>query len=549
LTPIGKAGSALKALGALVLPVAPGPRTLPGLGPAARWALRAAVLAATLAALGGVNYALELNRLLVPPHRSLGHFWLPLLFLLLYGLCATGWWLWSQLGPGREEDGFPDVEAAWGEAVRALDRAGVDLGEAPLFLVLGRPQGSLDALFDAAEVRFPVRGEPRRDDAPVRVFAAREAIFVACPGASILGRLSLIPPPPDPAGRDAAGVDPEGESGFMTFGAFGLAPVVGPGIATLAQAAGRGPGQYLPEELEMLGRLAVAGQAHAGGEAVRATPADEARDKAEFDLQEARLRHLARLIARDRRPFCPINGILVLIPVAATDNDHQATRVGLLCRRDLAAIREATQVRCPAYVMVCDLEFLPGFRDLIGRLPEDQRRRRMGQRFPLLPDVDAAALPALLEGALRWIAHNQLPARVDSLWRVEGDGEASAAEAVRGNVRLYQLLHQIRERQARLARVLTRAVITDGTPTTMLGGCYLAGTGPDARNERAFIPGVFRRLVETQDLVSWTPELLAREAGYRRWARIGYVALGLLTASCVGLIVYALALAGRASPP
>ena len=164
----------------------------------------------------------------------------------------------------------------------------------------------------------------------------------------------------------------------------------------------------------------------------------------------------------------------------------------------------------------------------------------MGQRFPLIPDVEPSAIPGLLESAVKWIAHKQLPARVDSLWRVEAAEGPSMAEAVRGNVRLYQLLRQVRERQARLGRVLSRAVLGDEAHPVMLGGCYLAGTGADPRAEQAFLPGVFRRLTESQDLVSWTPELLEQEARHARWARAGYLALAALVALCAALIVFML---------
>ena len=241
-------------------------------------------------------------------------------------------------------------------------------------------------------------------------------------------------------------------------------------------------------------------------------------------------------MARDRRPFCPINGILLLIPITATNTEQSASLAGQLCRRDLDSVRQSMQVRCPIFALVCDLENLPGFRDLIERLPDDQKRRRMGQRFPFIPDIDRASLPARLEDAIRWIAHRLLPAQVTTLWQVETVSGLAMADALRGNIRLYQLLQQVRERYPRLARILAHAVLADETQPAMLGGCYLAGTGPNFRSEQAFIPGVFRRLVESQDLVSWSPELIARENRYSRWARTGFIGLIFLVAACVVLM-------------
>ncbi len=529
----------IKRVGGLVLPMFANARDFAGLGPAAVWVLRLLALVVTLAVLGVINFALGLHRLLEPPVNFLGHLWLPLLFLLLYVFGWLAWWLWKQLGQEREGVSFPDIERAWSEAVQALERAGIRLSDTPLFLILGRPQGSEGVLFDGAELALKVRGQPARDDAPIRVYASREAIYVTCAGASVLGLTALVVEPTEDEGL-AEVADDEGD--FKTFGVGAAAGSEGEAEAEIlarARAAGRGPGQLLEDELRALGRLASDRGADPSGIFRMPGPVQ---DKAAVELQEARLRHLGRLIARDRRPYCPINGILLLIPIASTNSDNSATRVGLLCHHDLAAVRDSMQVRCPVFAMVCDLENLPGFGELIARLPEDERRRRMGQRFPLMPDVEPAALPAIFDSGVNWIASKQFPARVDSLWRVEsgsGDG-LTMAEAVRGNVQLYQLLEQIRRRLRRLGRVLTHTVMTDGKPSTMLGGCYLAGIGTDPRTEQAFVPGVFRRLTENQDFVSWTPEQLAKEANDSRKVQFGYTVLGVLTLLVVALIAYAL---------
>jgi IcmF-related N-terminal domain len=551
LNPIKRVLAGLRKIGGLVLPIFADPGDFVGLGPGALWGLRLLALVLTLVVLAAINILSELHRFLEPPVGLdfLGSLWLPLLFLLIYVFCGLAWWLWSQFGPESDGATFPDIERAWREAVQSLERAGIGLNEMPLFLVLGRPQGPEGALFDGAELQLQVRGQPSREDSPLRVYASREAIFVTCPEASALGGQSTAL---ESSEFEAPAPSAE-EAEFMTFDVAGAAlrgPDVAASILARARVAGRGPNQLLEEELRALGRIATERDESRGSEGPGvANRPSQARQKAAVELQEARLRHLARLIARDRRPYCPVNGILLLIPIAATNTEQGTTRVGLICRRDLAAIREAMQVRCPVFAMVCDLENLPGFRELIGRLPDDQRRRRMGQRFPLIPDIEPSALPGVFESGVQWIAHKQLPSRVDSLWRVEVGSELTMAEAVRGNVRLYQLLQQVRERHRRLGRLLSRAVLIDGLPAVMLGGCYLAGTGPDPRSQQAFLPGVFRRLIETQDFVAWTPETLAREASDNRKVRIGYCVLGVLTAVSAALVVYALAFANRGASP
>ena len=46
----------------------------------------------------------------------------------------------------------------------------------------------------------------------------------------------------------------------------------------------------------------------------------------EVELLSSRLKYLCRLIVRDRQPYCPANGILLLIPLAATDSEPRQRR-------------------------------------------------------------------------------------------------------------------------------------------------------------------------------------------------------------------------------
>ena len=516
------------------------------MNPVVRWVLHLAVLSLVLIGLWLLNRWLDLGRLLVPPHPSLRDLWLPSLFLLVYVLSWLGWWLWAQLGPEQESPVFPDIDRAWDEAVRALDQANIDLTEAPLFLVLGRPRGTDEALFQGAQLRLQVSGLPRRADSPLHVYASREGIYVACPGAALLGKQSALmaaEPEDGDQGEDLATVvASEGGADAASNEFATLTVSSGSGsakameqIIARAREQGRNLADLGEEEKRALSVLLADRDQSEGAAEPSRSHASVLKNRAEADLQTARLLHLCRLITRDRRPFCPINGILLLIPLAATRGDEEASQVGLICQRDLATVREATQVCCPVVALVCELETLPGFRELIARLPEGQRDRRMGQRFPLVPDLAPGKIGPMIESGVVWIGGVLVPKLVDRLWTVETPGQSTTADAVRGNVRLYELLRQIRGRMLRLSRVLIRACASDGDRVEMLGGCYLAGTGTDPASEQAFIPGVFRRLSEYQDFVAWTPGAVKEDATYLAWTRYGYIALAVLTLACLAL--------------
>src|SRR5207248_7629746 len=103
--------------------------------------------------------------------------WLPLLFLLVYLALWTGWWIWKLLRAEPEASHFPDIDEAWDLAVRALAHAGMRPGDLPLFLILGRPSGPEEVLFDAAQMNLVVKQAPA-GPAPLHVYATHDAIYV-----------------------------------------------------------------------------------------------------------------------------------------------------------------------------------------------------------------------------------------------------------------------------------------------------------------------------------------------------------------------------------
>ena len=407
----------------------------------------------------------------------------------------------------------------------AIHRAGIDVTDPPLFLVFGRSPGNEGPLFDATHFPLMVKQAPPRMDAPLHVYANRDCIFVTCPDASLMGRHAAIlageaegPTPGSPLGDGGGGnFDPN-----KTLIPQGHALDV-QAVLTRAREQGRDP-QHLTEDENQEIRAILA--AAAAEEAQRQGKARQMllKNTAEVERLTARLKHLCRLIVRDRRPYCPANGLMVIIPAAATDSDEDANQTSTLIQKDLGAAREVLQVYCPVMSLVGDLESVPGFEEFMQRFPETQRQRRVGQRFPYLPDLEPAELEAKMDEAGHWICHALVPSWVYKLFRVERPGSDSLQNAVEGNVQLYQFLSQMRARQKRLSRILGRGLVADSSTPPMFGGCYIAGTGRNPR-QQAFVEGVFQRLLQDQSFVSWTQEATAGEANYYRWTRIGYIGL------------------------
>jgi type VI protein secretion system component VasK len=271
-------------------------------------------------------------------------------------------------------------------------------------------------------------------------------------------------------------------------------------------------------------------------EAVRPGRPELLKNTPEVERLRARLSYLGRLLARDRRPYCAVNGLLALVPFAAVETEAAAAEAATLGQLDLTTARDALGVDCPVFALVCDLEAAPGLAAFLRRLPAERRQRLLGYALPLVPDVPAGEVPGLVEAATTWLGR-ALARLVYRLLRTEEQPGESAWDAARDNAALFRFANAFLQRENELARLLARFAVLDGGQRLLYGGCYLAATGADPETEQAFAPGVFRLLVENQNHVAWTPPALAEEASYQTWTTYGYLAIAAFVL-LVGLYLY-----------
>src|SRR5262249_49991690 len=94
----------------------------------------------------------------------------------------------------------------------------------------------------------------------------------------------------------------------------------------------------------------------------------------------------------------------------------------------------------------------------------------------------------------------------------------------------------------RLSRILALGVARgkeDGE-APLFGGCYIGGTGAEKDRDQGFVAGVFRRLTEEEDKVSWTTLALEEEANCRRMTGLTQVVFVVLSVAVVSLLGYAI---------
>jgi hypothetical protein len=253
-----------------------------------------------------------------------------------------------------------------------------------------------------------------------------------------------------------------------------------------------------------------------------------------LDLHTARLRHVCSLIANARRPFCGLNGVLAVFSLAGADTDEDAVETGACLLDDLATVRDSVQVYVPVLALVTGLEQVEGFDTFVGVIPPNDLRRRLGQRFPLVPDLEPNEIPGMVLDGVGWIGATMFPNLALGGWKVEVPEQLELNDALRTNADLYRFLEEIESRLERVARGLTRG----GTYPRALSGCYVAGTGTDSARDQAFLPGVLVRLTEEQDHVAWTDAALDEDDRYARMTSTGYIALAVVAALGVAAIAY-----------
>jgi hypothetical protein len=448
--------------------------------------------------------------------------WLPFVILLSLLIFGMLWWLWKLAGEERRVSQFPDIDWAWDEAALGLRKAGLSIDRLPVFLLLGQPANGIGSFFQAARTSFAIADIPRRPDAPVKVYATSEAIYVTCPGTSLLARLSselTARSRPQTVVASGAGADGSETAGQATStqpapaAEAGSEPVPAEGTATATSLA-------------TPATTAVLAEPRATSVAASARPSVLSRAE-EVEVFDERLRHLCGVIARARRPFCPANGILALVPYAGTDDDSQARQVGTACHLDLKAIRNALGISCPVFTVLTDMEQARCFSRLIRAYSADPRYRLLGRSFPLVPDMDIPERVHLMENGMDWVCQGLISPMVYRLLQIVSPNGAEDASTVRSNAELFQLLSETNERWRRLGRILGRIISLDSQGDLMLGGAYLAATG-ETDGDQAFVASALQTLAENQNFVSWTTDSLRADRSESRRAllcNLGFLAV------------------------
>ena len=424
---------------------------------------------------------------------------------------------------------FPEIENAWNEGVAELVRRGFDLHRTPLYLVLGSESSLKDQyLFAASGLDFAFTHFPKGRGLPLRWYASEDAIFVVLTHVGCLSDLA----------RSASDVVSSRRVEV---------PVKGPSAASVGVSATCWPGEdeSLVGDMDsgVMKAAAPARSADVGysgtlnledsvvattaplaaGQGKRGQPQLIAPSRDRVDLEQRKLTFLCRLANEQRRPFCPINGVLLLLPINLILLDDNGTFIRNAVQSDTSILLERFGLRFPVVPLVTGWEDDLGFQELRRRIEKHEPgavvKYRFGKGFGRGNSISDPPVKDQL-GAMCMQACRSFE---DWVYKLFKDPKSLASP---GNRSLYSLLCKVRRYlYPRLDNVVVEGLGCEDQESAplvpVMVGTYFAAAGPH-EDTRAFANKVFSRLLEVNEELEWTPDA---EAANQRYYTIGYASL------------------------
>ncbi len=444
---------------------------------------------------------------------------------------------WTQEAGER----FPDIENAWKQGLDELRRRGFELERTPLYLVLGSESSLKDQyLLTAAELPLEISHFPRERGAPLRWYAGEDAIFVvlthvgcltdlARSAAAIVTKERVQVPVQGPSNRVSASATcwPTEDESFIAAEDSGIRH---------AGAAAGGGGNVVgyAGTLNIEDSVPQYGAAAGGdkGSGRKQPPKLPAPSRETIDLERRRLAFLCRLVKGSRYPVCPINGVLMLLPlnlILADERDGALTQTAV--QTDTAVLMRQFQMRFPLVVLSTGWDEDLGFQEFVRRMGSDKAQNfRFGSRFGVGDPPLKDQLGAMCVLACR--------AFEDFIYKLFREPNALSKP---GNRALYSLLVKVRRYlQPRLDRIVAEGLGCDEPEEQdqlpLIAGCYFVAAGSH-EDTRAFAIKAFQRLYQdTVEDLEWLPAAERASGFCYILAYISLALAGVLVAAAVGAL-------------
>jgi hypothetical protein len=438
---------------------------------------------------------------------------------------------------------FPDIDFAWKQGVEALKQNGIEIGDTPIFLVIGNPDHSMSArLHQSAQISMNVQQVPE-GPAALHWYGNQDGIFLYLTEASCLSRLASMSKHVKVDSFEGKPAVPAGDAAMKTMLADGPSSAA---MRTMmsgdAPRGGSGGEQHIPmvpaggaamETMQADPNLSFSAVAPSLPAAAQSVKRKVALNSTDVNEQGARLEYVCHLLKKSRYPVCPINGLLALIPFHLVEPAKDELQSA--AQRDLAILNDHLGMRCSLTVMVNEMESEPGFQELVRRVGmENAKRQRFGKGCNLWSPAGINRLKA--------VSKHACAAFEDWTYMLfkEHDGLRKP-----GNTKLFSLLCKIRGQFAdSLAQVLAHGFGFDEERNAdaiehhfLFGGCYFAASG-DTEDRQAFVTSVFLKVMDQEAELSWTPKTIEEDDRYKLASNLVAV-LGLFGLISLGAMIWA----------
>ena len=449
------------------------------------------------------------------------------LFYLFVRLLIAG----IELFLARDLSEFEDIDSAWEAGLEALAREGFDVQWLPVFLVNGATSEQQKSLFESARLQWKVNSGGDPQSSALSFQACDEALFICLNDVGAMSRQLKRPALARGGAPVVSHADPVGQ------------PTLRPGQVHAAIEETRRPEQMQSAIVKAhspgaaaAGAMMSAPQGRFGetirpGDVAGAVTAQlasrpvilEKLSQDELRLNHRRLEYLCQRLVAERGAYCPLNGLLQVIPLRWTQSTAYEPLFAA-AGHDLQTLHDGLHLQFPVVCLHVGLEEVTGLPQFIERGKElDTRFRdsRAGSRFPAGLPIDDKSSAWVVERGLQWFR--------DWVYAEFAKNLASPQ-----NRQLYQFLCALSVRRDRLARELRMIVgeLRLSLPVR-LTGCYFTATGAEPTRQ-AFVHGVMQRLMSEQNDVAWMPEWRSRDHRLL-WLTL-FIAL--MTISVLALDVY-----------
>lgn len=451
---------------------------------------------------------------------------LPILFLIAFATPVVVYFgVKIFLAPPKSP--FPDIDLAFEAGINALAKNGIQIKEAPVYLVLGTPDSKVVKKLMRASGRQFDFSHTTADGQALHWYGAADHVYVFLTGIGNVCQLT----------KDLAKYVNQASAEESEYSADDFKGT----IDVRALGRGNNPGGASgtpppPESIEAQDQFSAT--IKPGEIGVAATPTRTAQppsppkstqtkqlsSREKLAIQKRRLTHFCQLLSRSRSPVCAINGIIVLMSSRLVE--EFPGELARQTKKDLSTITVTTGVVSTVTAVVNGFENYEGCREFAFRLSEMEGpgflKRRFGKSYR------SWEIPTT--GHLKEISNDSVEIFDKYVYSIFTGRDALSSRHVIGNRNMVKFLCWIYARfYEGLELTLTTGFNVESANLEdfpRFSGCYFVGTG-DSDETTFFANGVFDRVDENQGELEWTSTVTRKEENLSLMSQLIFLA-GLL---------------------